>query len=37
MAYEGTLRGHVRKWGVFEDLIVQGILREEWRSRQTAS
>jgi RimJ/RimL family protein N-acetyltransferase len=37
MAREGLLRGHVRKWGVFEDLVVQGILREQWRSRKSAS
>ncbi len=34
MAREGLLRGHVRKWGVFEDLVLQGILREEWLSRK---
>ena len=34
MAREGLLRGHVRKWGVFEDLVLQGILREEWLDRQ---
>jgi RimJ/RimL family protein N-acetyltransferase len=33
MVREGCLRGHVRKWGVFEDLVVRGILREEWHSR----
>ncbi len=32
MASEGRLRGHVLKWGVFEDLEVRGILREEWLS-----
>jgi len=36
MAHEGLLRGHVRKWGAFEDLVVRGILREEWRSRKSA-
>jgi ribosomal-protein-alanine N-acetyltransferase len=30
MVPEGRLRGHIRKWGVFEDLLVRGILREEW-------
>jgi ribosomal-protein-alanine N-acetyltransferase len=35
MTREGCLREHVRKWGVFEDLIVRGILREEWLLRQT--
>jgi len=32
MTREGCLRGHVRKWGVFEDLESYGILREEWQS-----
>ena len=30
MSHEGTLRGHVLKWGVHEDLELYGILREEW-------
>lgn len=29
---EGVLRQHVRKWGVFEDLAVYGILAAEWRA-----
>lgn len=29
MRREGTLREHVRKWGVFEDLEVYGLLRGE--------
>jgi RimJ/RimL family protein N-acetyltransferase len=29
MTREGTLRSHVRKWGVFEDIVIYGILREE--------
>jgi RimJ/RimL family protein N-acetyltransferase len=36
MAREGLLRGHVRKWGVFENLVVRGVLREEWLSRKAA-
>jgi ribosomal-protein-alanine N-acetyltransferase len=27
MVHEGCLRGHVRKWGQFEDLALYGILR----------
>lgn len=30
MVHEGTLRKHVLKWGVYEDLEYQGILRSEW-------
>ena len=30
MKVEGRLRQRVRKWGVFEDVIVLAILREEW-------
>ena len=30
MRHEGTLRGHVLKWGVYEDLEVYGLLREEF-------
>ena len=26
MAYEGTLREHVLKWGVYEDNAIYGIL-----------
>jgi RimJ/RimL family protein N-acetyltransferase len=37
MAREGCLRGHVRKWGVFEDVVVRGILREEWLSGRTGA
>ena len=29
MTREGLLRKHVRKWGVFEDVVVYGILAEE--------
>jgi [ribosomal protein S5]-alanine N-acetyltransferase len=29
MRHEGTLRSHVLKWGVFEDLELYGILRSE--------
>ncbi len=30
MKQEGYLRHHVRKWGVFEDLVEYGLLRDEW-------
>ena len=30
MAYEGTLRQHMRKWEQFEDMKVYSILREEF-------
>lgn len=37
MTYEGRLRRHVRRWGVFEDLEQYGILADEWRLRETGS
>jgi RimJ/RimL family protein N-acetyltransferase len=30
MIREGCLRQHTEKWGVLEDLVVYGILRDEW-------
>jgi [ribosomal protein S5]-alanine N-acetyltransferase len=30
MLHEGTLRGHVQKWGVFEDLELYGMLKADW-------
>lgn len=30
MVYEGTRRQHILKWGVFEDLVLMGILRSDW-------
>lgn len=30
MRHEGLRRGHVKKWGVFEDIEQYGILRDEW-------
>jgi RimJ/RimL family protein N-acetyltransferase len=32
MREEGILRQRVRKWGVFEDVAVLAILREDWRA-----
>ena len=34
MAYEGCQRGHLRKWGQFEDVALYGILKEEYEARQ---
>lgn len=34
MTYEGTLRQHMQKWGVFVDVAVYGILRDEWAGQQ---
>lgn len=31
MSYEGRLRQHLRRWGVFEDVEQYGILADEWR------
>ena len=33
MVHEAHLRGHLRKWGVYEDVELWGILRGEWRER----
>ncbi len=30
MKHEGLLRQRVRKWGVFEDVVLLAILRQEW-------
>ena len=30
MQSEGTMRQHVRKWGVFEDVVMYGLLRSEY-------
>jgi ribosomal-protein-alanine N-acetyltransferase len=34
MTYEGSLRGHVLKGGVYEDLESYGLLAAEWRARR---
>jgi len=36
MKHEGTLRGHVLKWGVFEDLEMYGIVESEYRAGQAS-
>jgi ribosomal-protein-alanine N-acetyltransferase len=30
MKQEGLLRQRVRKWGVFEDVVLMAVLRAEW-------
>ena len=30
MQYEGTLRAHTKKWGEHQDVVMYGMLREEW-------
>ena len=37
MSREGVLRQHVRKWDVYEDVAVYGILRAEHAARQGAA
>jgi RimJ/RimL family protein N-acetyltransferase len=34
MTYEGCMRQHIRKWGVFEDLEVYGMLHSDYVLRQ---
>ena len=34
MTREGLLRGHIKKWGQFEDLVTYGILGSEFRAGQ---
>jgi RimJ/RimL family protein N-acetyltransferase len=35
MRHEGRLRAHVLKWGVFEDIELYGVLRDEWEESPT--
>jgi RimJ/RimL family protein N-acetyltransferase len=30
MRQEGLMRQRVRKWGIFEDVVLYAMLREEW-------
>jgi ribosomal-protein-alanine N-acetyltransferase len=32
MRTEGVLRQRVRKWGIFEDLVMMAVLRDEWEA-----
>lgn len=34
MTYEGRLKQHIKKWEVFEDVEIYGILRSEWASQK---
>jgi RimJ/RimL family protein N-acetyltransferase len=34
MQYEGCLRQHIKKWGVFEDLKIYAILKETYRKQK---
>jgi len=36
MKPEGLLRQCVRKWGVFEDVVIRAILRTEWSKSDAA-
>ena len=31
---EGLLRQRVRKWGIFEDVILLSILRQDWQNNK---
>ena len=35
MKQEGLLRQRVRKWGVFEDVVLMAVLRQEWADAQS--
>ena len=37
MKREGLLRQRVRKWGVFEDVVLMAILRDDWRKLEKMS
>jgi ribosomal-protein-alanine N-acetyltransferase len=34
---EGLLRQRIRKWGIFEDVVVLAILRSDWTGAQTST
>ena len=34
MSYEGTRKQHVKKWGVFEDLVLYGLLKSDWKHQR---
>ena len=36
MSKEGTARQHTKKWGKFEDIVLYGLLRNEWEGRESA-
>jgi len=31
MNYEGTRWGHIKKWGEYEDIVLYGMLEEDWK------
>jgi [ribosomal protein S5]-alanine N-acetyltransferase len=33
MVHEGFARQHVKKWDIFEDIVLYGILKSEWQNR----
>jgi RimJ/RimL family protein N-acetyltransferase len=35
MHQEGYLKGHIKKWGVFEDIVCYGLLDEQWRAAES--
>jgi RimJ/RimL family protein N-acetyltransferase len=37
MRHEGCQRGMIKKWGVYEDCELYGILRSEWETRASPS
>lgn len=37
LRHEGRLRGHVRRWELFEDVEIYGALRDEWLALDAAS
>lgn len=34
MSYEGCLRGHRKKWGIFEDVGLYGLLSRDYLSQK---
>jgi len=34
MSKEGVARQHIKKWGEYEDLVLYGILRDEWAGKK---
>jgi len=34
MKREGLLRQRIRKWGVFEDVVILAILRGDWSEKR---
>lgn len=34
MSNEGTARQHIKKWGKYEDLVLYGLLRDDWEDHK---